>query len=214
MKRLTFIQRRYPKLKPYSDLYNWKGLKFPVAVNQIEKFEKNNKDIAVNLLYLHSPKEGKIRHKITILRRSDENTSRSKVVNLLLITDGEKRHYTAIKSLLRLLSKENANSKRTYHYCPNCLQAFCTEKSRETHYANCMDHDFVKVEMPNREEDKYVQYHDGQKQFKVPFIMYADFESILEPMENNSKGLVNKHVPSGFCVYSKFAYGEMYKGYI
>ena len=28
-------------------------------------------------------------------------------------------------------------------------------------------------------------------------------------MENNSKGLVNKHVPSGFCVYSKFAYGDV-----
>ena len=63
--------------------------------------------------------------------------------------------------------------------------------------------------MPWKEEDKYVQYHDGQKQFKVPFIMYADFESILEPMEKNSKGRVNKHVPSGFCVYSKFAYGDV-----
>ena len=39
-----------------------------------------------------------------------------------------------------------------------------------------------------KEEDKWVQYHDGQKQFKVPFIMYADSESILEPMEKNSKG--------------------------
>ena len=63
--------------------------------------------------------------------------------------------------------------------------------------------------MPYIEKDKHVQYHDGQKQFKVPFIMYADFESILEPMENNSKGLVNKHVPSDFCVYSKFAYGDV-----
>ena len=39
--------------------------------------------------------------------------------------------------------------------------------------------------------------------------MYADFESILEPMEKNSKGRVNKHVPCGFCVYSKFAYGDV-----
>ena len=39
--------------------------------------------------------------------------------------------------------------------------------------------------------------------------MYAEFESILEPMEKNSKGQVNKHVPSGFCVYSKFAYEDV-----
>ena len=142
--KIDFHPERISKLKPYSDLYNWKGLKFPVTVNQIEKFEKNNLDIAVNVLYLHSLKEGKIRDKIAILRRSDRNTCRSNMANLLLITDGEKRHYTAIKSLSRLLSKENANSKRAYHYCQNYLQAFCTEKSRETHYANCIDHHFQK----------------------------------------------------------------------
>ena len=63
--------------------------------------------------------------------------------------------------------------------------------------------------MPWKEEDKWVQYHDGRNSLKVPFVMYADFESILEPMEKNSKGRVNKHVPSGWCVYSKFAYGDV-----
>ena len=49
-----------------------------------------------------------------------------------------------------------------------------------------------------------VQYSDGQFQFKVPFIMYADFESILEPIQgagnvpmiSSTRG-VNNHVPSG-----------------
>ena len=45
--------QRISKLEPYSDLYNWKGLEFPVTKSQIDKFEKNNKDIAVNVLYLH-----------------------------------------------------------------------------------------------------------------------------------------------------------------
>ena len=206
---IDFHPERISKLKPYSDLYNWKGMQFPVTINQIEKFEKNNPSIAVNVLYFYSPKEGKSKFKIAILRRSDGNASRSKVANLLLITDGEMSHYTAIKSLSRLLTRENSKHKGEYYFCINCLQAFHTEKSRDTHYTNCIDHDFVKVELPHREEDKYVHYHDGQKQFKVPFIMYADFESILEPMEKNSKGIVNKHTPSGWCVYSKFAYGDV-----
>ena len=61
-----------------------------------------------------------------------------------------------------------------------------------------------------------VQYSDGQFQFKVPFIMYADFESILEPIQgvgndlmiSSSRG-VNNHVPSGWCVHSEFAYGKI-----
>ena len=47
-------------------------------------------------------------------------------------------------------------------------------------------------------------------------MMYADFESILEPIQGpfpdpaqpytmNS----NKHIPSGWCVYSKLAYGDI-----
>ena len=201
--------QRISKLKPYSDLYNWKGLKFPVTVNQIDKFEKNNPFIAVNVLYLHDRKEGISRGKIAILRRSDGNTSRSRVVNLLLITDGKKSHYTAIKSLSSLLKRENSKYKGEYYFCINCLNAFFSIRSRNKHYINCIDYEAVTTEMPWKEEDKYVQYHDWQKQFKALFIMYADFESILEPLEENSKGRVNRHVPSGWCVYSKFAYGDV-----
>ena len=49
--------------------------------------------------------------------------------------------------------------------------------------------------------------------------MYADFESILEPMSPGLPGSlnpnqpytneVNQHTPSGWCVYSKFAYEEV-----
>ena len=66
---------RISKLEPYSDLYNWKGLEFPMTVNQIDKFEKINPDIAVNVLYLHQKEEGKSKSKIAILRRSNGNTS-------------------------------------------------------------------------------------------------------------------------------------------
>ena len=50
-------------------------------------------------------------------------------------------------------------------------------------------------------------------QFKVPFMMYADFELILEPIQGASNNPnvssargVNIHMPSGWCIYSKFAY--------
>ena len=74
-----------------------------------------------------------------------------------------------------------------------------------------------------------IEFCDGQNQFKVPFIMYADFESLLEPIESPNPDPnpdpnqpysqnVNQHVSTGWCVYSKFAYGEvkdplkLYKG--
>ena len=72
----------------YTNNYNWSGLEFPVAINKINEFEKNN-DIAVNVLGV---KEQRI-----YIRRHSKHYDR-KNVNLLLIEDGKKRHYTAIKS--------------------------------------------------------------------------------------------------------------------
>ena len=99
----------------------------------------------------------------------------------------------------------------------NCLQGFMQESSRDQHQVYWEDHESVRVEMPK--QGSTVQFKDGQNQFRVAFIMYADFESILEPMDpvepeslNPSQPYtneVNQHMPSGWCVYSKFPYGKV-----
>ena len=99
-----------------------------------------------------------------------------------MIVDGEKRHYTAIKNTSRLLSKLNEKTKRTYHYCINCFNGFWTEPARDKHYEYCSSNGHVKVNMPT-EKEKWLKFHDGQYQFKVPFMLYADFESILKPVD-------------------------------
>ena len=42
---------RISLLRPYENQYNWKGLEFPVSIKKINKFEKNNPGIAVNVLF-------------------------------------------------------------------------------------------------------------------------------------------------------------------
>ena len=138
-------------------------------------------------------------------------------INLLMVSKDGIRHYTAIKSLSRLLSSKNSNTKCKQHFCMNCLQGFMQEPSRDQHQIYCEDNESVRVEMPN--QGSTIEFKDGQNQFKVPFIMYADFELILEPMGPVKLGSpnpnqpytneVNQHTPSGWCVYSKFAYGDI-----
>ena len=83
------------------------------------------------------------------------------------------------------------------------------------------------------EKEKWLKFHDGQYQFKVPFMLYADFESKpvdercrdkMNTMKTERKGKapytekINTHVPSGWCVHSTFAYRDvpdllrMYRG--
>ena len=190
----------------YTNNYNWSGLTFPVATNKINEFKKNN-DISVNVLGV----KGK---KIYICRKS-KHYDRKNVVNLLLIDDGEKRHCTAIKSLSRLLGDSNSKHGHKQHFCLNCLHGFHSEESRDNDFEYYKDNKAVRIEMT--EKGSFVKFHDGQNQFKVPFIMYADFKAILKPIneainvnpEEPYALEINQHVPSGFSVYSKFAYGEV-----
>ena len=69
----------------------------------------------------------------------------------------------------------------------NFLQEFKEETSRDEHIGYCVDNESVKVEMSRK--NPRVQYSDVQFQFKVPFIMYADFESILELIQGPGNDL-------------------------
>ena len=99
----------------------------------------------------------------------------------MIISENNRKHYVTIKSLSRLLSSENTKHKGKEYFCMNCLQGFKEGSSRNEHIDYCIDNESVKVEMPYK--NPRVQYSDGQFQFKVPFIMYLDFESILEPIQ-------------------------------
>ena len=160
---------RISKLKRFEKDFDWSGIEFPVSVKDIKRFEFRNQ-ISINLLATEDKQ-------IYICRKGGnyEHT-----INLMLITGNNRKHYVAIKSLSRLLSSQNTKHKGKEYFCMNCLQGFNEERSRDEHLNYCINNESVKVEMPHR--NLIVQYSDCQFQFKVPFIMYADFESILEPI--------------------------------
>ena len=108
----------------------------------------------------------------------------------------------------------NTKHKCEQHFCLNCFQGFTLDESRDKHIEYCIGNEAVRIEMPP--ENSFVELHDGQYQFKVPFVMYADFESILKPTEEtstNPKGPytkeISQHIPSGLYLYSTFSYGKV-----
>ena len=180
-------------------------IKVPVAVNEIDKFEKNN-DIAVNVLGIKG-------QKTYTCRKSDR---KKEVVNLLLIDNREKRHYSMITKLSRLLGYSNSIYRHKQHFCRNCFQGFHSEKSRDNHFENSKDNKAVRIEMPK--EGSFVEFHNGQNQFNSKsihdewqFIMYADFgsDSItsfglrIAPEVSYTKE-ISQRIASGFSVYHKF----------
>ena len=195
--------QRVSNLRKFMDNYDWSGLEFPVSIKDIGKFETRN-NISVNLLAV----EGRD----VYIHRKGQRVGRE--INLLMVSEDGIRHYTAIKSLSRLLSSKNSNTKRKQHFCMNCLQGFTQEFSRDQHQVYCEDNESVRVEMPK--QGSTVEFKDGQNQFRVPFIMYTDFESILEPMDpveprspsQPYTNEVNQHTPSG-CMFTANSLTEM-----
>ena len=194
-KEIKSHPERVSDLKRFANNYDWSGLEHPVAINEIDKFEKKN-GIPVNVLGVKG-------QQICICRKNKLTNRES--VNLLLITDGEKIHYTVVKSLTRLLRSSNSKHKCKQHFCMNCLQGFSLEESRDKYYEYCKDNESVRIEMPK--EGSFIEFHDGQDQFKVPYIMYADFEAILKATKETNFNPdapytkeINQHIPSGFCV--------------
>ena len=93
--------QRISNLRKFMDNYDWSGLEFPVSIKNIEKFETRN-NISVNLLAVES--------RDIYIHRKGQKVGRE--INLLMVSKDGIWHYTEIKSLSKLLSSKNSNTKR------------------------------------------------------------------------------------------------------
>ena len=75
-------ERITKELKDQSERLHWSGLKFPVDLNQIAIFEKFNPSISINVFGFDK----------TIYPLRISKTKKTQIVNLLLISNGEKQH--------------------------------------------------------------------------------------------------------------------------
>ena len=91
---------RISNIKPFIDQYNWEGIDFSSGIKDWKKFERNNKTIALNILYV--PFNTKT---INLAYKSKYKGKRENQVVLLMITNGkqsdefDKWHYIALKSV-------------------------------------------------------------------------------------------------------------------
>ena len=120
--------------------------------------------------------------------KSKHNLTSKNQVILFMITNGKKWHYLAAEKLSALF-REIGSKHNEELYCLNCFHSFRTENKLKKHYNVCKNHDYCNVEIP-KEDNKILKYNHGKKSMKVPFVIYADVESLLEKMNtchNNPK---------------------------
>ena len=149
---------RILKIKPFINKYDWKDIQFPSDKEDRNTFEKNNRSIALNILYVpYNTKQ------IRPAYVSKYNYNRKNQANLLMITDDKKWYYLAIKSTPMLLGGITSKNNGDF-YCLNYFSSFRTKTALKSHENACKDNDCCCIEMPN-----VLKCNLGEKSMKIPF---------------------------------------------
>lgn len=106
---------------------DYDGIEFPVSDKDYSKVEAQN-SINVNVIGY----EGKQFYLIYASKAHNKDE-----LNLLLITEDEKKHYVLIKDVCSLLYNKTRHKGRK-HFCKHCFQCFSSEQILAKHKTNCM----------------------------------------------------------------------------
>ena len=123
-----------------------------------------------------------------------------------MIADGKKS--IILSALLREITSKHDGD----FYCLNCFHSSRTENKLKKHRNVCEDQDYCYVELPEK-DNKILKYNHGEKSTKVPFIIYADLESLLAKMstcynnpKNSSTVKINKNTPSDYSLFTYYSF--------
>ena len=191
--------------KQYIEKLDYSSIEFPVTVKQINKIEKQN-NICINLFGY----EEKQKFPIYISKEKYQDH-----MELLLITEGENKHYVLIKDFNKFMFNQTKHEHRKY-FCMYCLQCFSREDVLTEHKNNCISINGKQaINMPEKGDKVFFKnYH---KQLPVPFVIYADFEALTEKIQgcqpNNEKSYTEayqKHTDCGYGYKVVCCYDDKY----
>ena len=158
-----------------NDGINYAGIDFPTPVKQIDKLEKQNGKLAINVFGWEN--DTVIVHRIS---RKEPKVPR---INLMLIESGKIQHYCYVKRESALLFDQSKN-RNAKHYCMMCLTGFSRADLLVDHkkYCNGVNGRPTRIEMP-KEGENILAFQNYQKQMKAPYVIYADFEALVKKIQ-------------------------------
>ena len=124
------------------------------------------------------------------------------------MSEEEKMHYCLIKDFNKLVSSQSNKHKGKVYVCERCINTFTTENALKEHEKHCTNEDCVNLKMPS--PGSTISFKHFERGQRVPFMVYADFESLLKPIsrcepnpEISSTTKYQKHEPISFSYYIK-----------
>lgn len=183
IKKVPRNRNRVRSYYEYKDDLNFEGINFPVRLNQIDKFVRQN-DISINVYYYDDEIQ-----RVCPLRVSAELKSHH--IHLLLVTDKPSRknaehykssssdlacsikaaidtglvksHYILITDFSTFINRQVSKRKLKGYVCDRCLSFFNNE---------------------------WLYFKNHHNQVKAPFVIYADTEAYMKHLSDEERKLV------------------------
>ena len=183
---------------------------FPTDFKDWGRFEKNNKNIALNIFSAYES-----RKEINNIRVSKFNRNRRHKVVLLIPRDGDKWHFTCVRNESRLFRNVFSSNNGDF-YCLNCRQACRTDNALKKHERLRLNNKDCHVKLPKVGKN-ILKYEKDTRSLKSPDLVYADLENLLRNINDNSKEIdedksyqikTNISVPSGYSMHLVRSYDE------
>ncbi|XP_063392461.1 uncharacterized protein LOC134677958 [Cydia fagiglandana] len=194
----------------YKEILNLEGVSFPMSLCGIKRFEQLN-NISVNVFEIIDESiAGPVYH---TKKRRDRH------INMLIIEDGDQKHFCWIKNISRLISAQLSKHRHKMWFCDGCLLPFSNEVKFKEHIKRDCSH--VKTILPNDGEN-ILKFKNFRYQLRAPVVVYADFEAMLKPIiptctpSQSSSYTVDyqSHEPYSFGYYIKCSYDESKSKYV
>ena len=169
----------------YFEKYGLDDIEYPVNPVDIPLLEQHL-NISINL-YSYFDDIGRARYPIYISKHKSVCK-----IDLLFFN----QHYAWIKKFSRLSSDSKHYSGRLL-FCKRCLGHFTLESASERHQQLCTREDFISTLHILPEPDSTINFKNWRFMTLAPFVIYAELESILMPVEQrrNSTHLYKNHRP-------------------
>ena len=171
-KKQGILAREYTKQH-----FNIKGLKFPMSLQDIRKFELKNRNLKLQINIMTIWK-GEL---IPIHKSSTKKPK--KVINLFLQRTSRTGHFFLISNLSKFLQKGNNR-----YFCQTCLLSFSSDISLKNHVDLCRKNDAARIVYP-ADDDPGVRFKSYTKTVMQPLFATADFESTLNPIKRKENGV-------------------------
>jgi len=205
--------------KHYHDvehLYDFTHLNYPVNIKDITKqFEKFNPTVSVNVYGLkngtrciQNKQAAKNPKKSIIFPLKVCNIEKEHHFDLLLLSSNSDNHYCLISNFSRLVNSQMSSDNHASEYCKRCFTKFnntllkTANESLVYHKQFCGDHKSILPVMPI--QNTKIKFNNWERTQFHPFIIIADFESILQKTDANmgpNTRLIHTHNSMSYCLY-------------